>query len=379
MRRRREFDEDKVVRWPAESPGSRGGEFAPKTAGWLGAVEARLPPIGSTGAPGPARPRAGRPPAKPPASKPSTTPRPAAQLMEKAQAAGWTASVKYRRRPKAGDLWEVTFERRGRPTVVGSWTKDPGTGRVRWSGEGTLKAFTAEVTAGPMADDDQDRLAGWVKQLTDRIDRRKARPYGDVPDDQLRVFYDAFLTKSGGLDEDLLRESELIWDEMVRRDAERLEEGLRLGDGMDLSPEQLAVDDLVARGMDYLTAVEQVYGKLDLVERRMGETQRAAIRRVYQEWLALSYLAAESFTNGHMVNAKGRDRHVGGKPAPISPRSLFSGPTARAAKYASPELLEFWETHPRLTLAQFTAQVTRADSRETQRTRLRAQDLGLKT
>lgn len=377
--KRRRFDESRVRRWPAESPDSRGGEFAPKTAGWLGAVEARLPPIGSTGAPGPARPRPGRPPAKPPTSKPSTTPRPAAQLIEKAQAAGWTTSVKYRRRPKNGDLWEVTFERRGEPPMVGSWTKDPGTGRARWSGDGTLKAFTAAVTAGPMADDDQDRLAGWVKQLNERIDRRKARPYGDVPDDQLRVFYDAFLTRSGGLDEDLLRESELIWDEMVRRDAERLEEGLRLGDGLDLSPEQLAVDDLVARGMDYLSAVEQVYGKLDLVERRAGETQRKAIRRVYDEWLALSYLAAESAANGHLVNAAGLNRRVNGKPAPVSARSLFLGPTARAAKYATPELLEFWETHPRLTLAQFTAQVTRSDSRAAERTRLRAQDLGLKT
>lgn len=44
-RRRRRFDESKVRRWPAESPDSKGGEFAPKTSAprWAMAVAARLP------------------------------------------------------------------------------------------------------------------------------------------------------------------------------------------------------------------------------------------------------------------------------------------------------------------------------------------------
>lgn len=331
-----------------------------------------MPSSGST------RPRSTRPATKTD-KKPSTTPRPAARLIEAAQGAGWTAEVKYRRRPKNGDQWTVTM-RRGDVSQVATWTKSPTTGRVSYSGDIRLKDLTALVTASRNNDDDgEDRIADWVRQLSERVDRRRGRPYGDLTDEQLRDFHDRILT--GGRipsDEELDRAGEL-WDEMVRRDAERLEEGLHLDDNMELSEEQLAVDDLVARGMDYIEAVTEVYGKLELVERRPGERQVEAIRRVYREWLALSYLAAEQATNGHMVNAAGRDRHVGRKPAPISARSLFQGPTARAAKYASPELLEWWETHPRLTLAQFTAQVTRSDSRAARKSRERMQDLGLKT
>lgn len=45
MGRRRKFDESKVRRWPAHTPESRGGEFAPKTSAprWAMAVAARLP------------------------------------------------------------------------------------------------------------------------------------------------------------------------------------------------------------------------------------------------------------------------------------------------------------------------------------------------
>jgi hypothetical protein len=200
-----------------------------------------------------------------------------------------------------------------------------------------------------------------------------------MSDEQLRQAYDKILSASGPASDADLDAADEMWSELVRRDRERFEQGTGLDDNTELSPEQLQVDELIARGVDFLTAVEQVYGNVDLVDRRAGETRAKAIRRMYEEWAALSYLAAESFTNGHMVNPLGRDRHVKGKPAPISPRSLFSGPTARAAKYASPELLEFWETHPRMTLEQFTAYVSRQDSREARKARERLQDLGLKS
>jgi hypothetical protein len=53
-----------------------------------------------------------------------------------------------------------------------------------------------------------------------------------------------------------------------------------------------------------------------------------------------------------MLNRRGRE-------AGVDERTLFTGPEARARKYASEELLTYWETHPRLTEAYFQGQDTR--------------------
>lgn len=360
--------------YPAGTPRSKGGEYAP-TAGWLGVVEGRLPPIGAAGAPPtPSRPRPGRPPTKE-APKPSTPPRPAARLMDEAKLHGWQAEVKYRRRPKSGDQWTVTL-RRGDTEHVATWTKDPTTGRARYSGERRLKDVHAALAGqqGTQLDEREQRdPLDWARQLSEQIGARRQRsPYGGLSDVELRDAYDKVLSVSGGASEADLDAADEMWAELVRRDRERFDEGTRLDDQLDLSPEQLEIDDLISRGMDYLEAVRQVYGNVDLTDRRKGETQRAAIGRMYREWVALSYLAAEQAANGHLLSAAGRGRGV-------SARSLFSGPASRAAKYASPELLEFWETHPRLTLAQFTAQLTGRDTRGARVSRERMQDLGLKT
>jgi len=60
---------------------------------------------------------------------------------------------------------------------------------------------------------------------------------------------------------------------------------------------------------------------------------------VYRQWLT-----AEAATNGFMLNKEGRARG-------IDERSLFTGPESRVAKYASPELIEFFESNPRPTRA----------------------------
>jgi hypothetical protein len=77
---------------------------------------------------------------------------------------------------------------------------------------------------------------------------------------------------------------------------------------------------------------------------------------MYKEAIAVSYVQAEAATNGHMLSPAGRA-------AGIDPHSLFSGPRARAEKYASPELKEFWDQHGRLTYTEFRGQVlgARAD------------------
>lgn len=62
---------------------------------------------------------------------------------------------------------------------------------------------------------------------------------------------------------------------------------------------------------------------------------------VYRQWLT-----AEAETNGYMLNRAG-------KAAGIDERTLFTGPESRVAKYASRELLDFFDTHPRPTRAAF--------------------------
>lgn len=71
-----------------------------------------------------------------------------------------------------------------------------------------------------------------------------------------------------------------------------------------------------------------------------------AARDAYDAVLTLAYDRAESATNGALLNARGRAKG-------IDPASLFLGPAVHAYAYASPELVEHWEKHPRVTFAEF--------------------------
>lgn len=70
------------------------------------------------------------------------------------------------------------------------------------------------------------------------------------------------------------------------------------------------------------------------------------MRGDYDSHVEHAYLAALEATSGVLVNAEGRALGIDGY-------TLFSGPLARARRYASWELLEHWESTPRLTLEQF--------------------------
>jgi len=78
--------------------------------------------------------------------------------------------------------------------------------------------------------------------------------------------------------------------------------------------------------------------KLRARERRMTRNAEYS-DEVYRQWLM-----AESATNGYMLNKAGLR-------AGINERSLFTGPEARVRAYASPELIEWFEHHPRPTRA----------------------------
>jgi hypothetical protein len=84
-------------------------------------------------------------------------------------------------------------------------------------------------------------------------------------------------------------------------------------------------------------ATSQVRERGERARRRRQDAEQEYRDEVYRQWLA-----AEAATNGCMLNRAGQR---GG----IDERSLFTGPESRVRKYASPELIEWFESHPRPT------------------------------
>lgn len=72
-------------------------------------------------------------------------------------------------------------------------------------------------------------------------------------------------------------------------------------------------------------------------------------RSDYDAVLYAQYEAAAAACSDRLLNARGEG-------ADIDPLSLFMGTRARAYAYASPELIEWWESHPRVTFADFERQ-----------------------
>jgi hypothetical protein len=209
-------------------------------------------------------------------------------------------------------------------------------------GQGSLDEALADPLHGVnLAEMDADQLADLFAELSGR---------DDTPDD-------AF---------------ERVLVEMDRREAAATPGGFDLPEE---TAEQRRIDELVDRGWDYLDAYADVYGqdpeqlqreqRAQLVERQPGETVDQAVRRAYDEWVHLQYLAAEDATRGHLLSAAGTAEG-------IDPVSLFSGTTARARKYASEDLLRWWADNQRLTFTAFKAEVLgrKADIAAAEATRL---------
>lgn len=79
--------------------------------------------------------------------------------------------------------------------------------------------------------------------------------------------------------------------------------------------------------------------------RKVRAKERRQLRESeYQDEVYRQWLTAEAETNGYMLNKAGRA-------AGINERSLFTGPESRVAKYASRELLDYFDAHPRPTRA----------------------------
>ena len=80
----------------------------------------------------------------------------------------------------------------------------------------------------------------------------------------------------------------------------------------------------------------------------MAMSEYHECRSEYQLHLDASYEAAAEACNDALLNDRGIR-------AQVDPRSLFMGNSTRAYAYASPELVAWWETNPRVTFADFEA------------------------
>ncbi|MEV0992745.1 phage minor capsid protein [Streptomyces sp. NPDC049949] len=111
----------------------------------------------------------------------------------------------------------------------------------------------------------------------------------------------------------------------------------------------------IERGPDAtsaMSAAERWVYERELEARASREAyRRDEIRSMYDEHIYVQWLAAEDATRGHMLNRRA-------EAAGVDPRTLFTGPAHVAYARASEDLIRFWEDVPRVTLAEFTEQVT---------------------
>ncbi len=84
-----------------------------------------------------------------------------------------------------------------------------------------------------------------------------------------------------------------------------------------------------------------------IFEAALDEWRR--VRADYALLIEAQHAAASDACNGCLLNERGRR-------AGVSSFSLFMGPWARAAAYASEELREWWTRNPRMTFEQFERQ-----------------------
>jgi hypothetical protein len=76
--------------------------------------------------------------------------------------------------------------------------------------------------------------------------------------------------------------------------------------------------------------------------RERARQRRRAAEQEYRDEVYRQWLAAEAATKGYLLSRAGQRRG-------IDERSLFTGPESRVLKYASAELIEWFQSHPRPT------------------------------
>ena len=173
---------------------------------------------------------------------------------------------------------------------------------------------------------------------------------------------------------------ELLATETDRRDLARDTKRERDRAAREARDEQRAADieHLIDQGLDEAEAVSQVTGvsvervrRADAITALRGQGYRGQgfdelSRDAWKDWAYSRYDEAEAATNGYMLNAAGRA-------AGFTEAALFTAPEAQVRKYASPEMREWFDTHGRVDLAEFRAQLL-GDSQAAYRLRNQRED-----
>ena len=219
-------------------------------------------------------------------------------------------------------------------------------------------------------------LAAVGEQLAPDRDRSPAAP--DRPD-------------LGQLTDDQL--AELLGDPAVADDPERLAEVLAELDRRDqaepepVEPEPAPVDLSAAMAKRWADqsdaereALEAFYAGLHSTdreaadagltpaeahpERRRQSSAEQERRSDFELWLHEQMLAAEDATRGNLLSPQG-------KRAGATVHDLFTGSAERSIRYASEELIKWWEADPsrRMGYVQWRAQATNSPSRQARRSR----------
>lgn len=114
--------------------------------------------------------------------------------------------------------------------------------------------------------------------------------------------------------------------------------------------QQRRIDELVARGWDWLEAYAEVHGADPEALRRSEAGSEKEIKQAYVEFVERQFRDAETATAGNLLTKSAAARGV-------DARSLFSGPWSTAKARASEELLRWWADNPRMTYADFKAMI----------------------
>ncbi|MFD8529421.1 phage minor capsid protein [Streptosporangium canum] len=212
------------------------------------------------------------------------------------------------------------------------------------------EAAAARKAAGPAAQDDPIAALSEINDI------------GDLTDDHLTALMERYRDDDGMAR--MLDELDRI--EQQTRQREQWSWNWR---EEETEADRQISDLIVAGRYSYMEAYAEVHGldpaELERQERRaLLESERwpsedvdQTVRRMYAAWLDEQYVQAgeQAVRGGDFVTKEGRAKG-------IDPRSLFSGPASRARKYASEELLRWWQNNPRMTLTEFRAMWLGRDS-----------------
>jgi hypothetical protein len=147
----------------------------------------------------------------------------------------------------------------------------------------------------------------WIERLSAEVDRRETEQRASRAEEEARADRVAQLLDEGWPEDEAIAEAYSLSVERVRR--------------------QRAIEDLRAQGFE-------------------GARFDELARQAYRDYVRRQWLAAENATNGYLVTNEGEAKG-------IDPISLFSGPEARARRWASDELKAWWDEHGRLSFAEF--------------------------